>query len=308
MTRAPNRGTTALSGKETIMDIKLFVDEIERRNLAVEGIIVFQRGEERARHRWTPEYPRTIYSISKGFVSIAVGMAIDEGALRLSDRVTRVLKRPAPDPRWDSLTLEHLLTMTMGKIKFTRPQSLAEALSYRLIREPGSRFLYDNTCTFLCSAMLTTVTGQKVREYLLDRLFRPLGIGDPEWLESADGYTIGASGLTLTTTQMLPFGRFLLQRGNWEGRQLVSSAWIDAATRTQVPTRPAQTQPDWDLGYGYQFWSCRHGAYRLDGRDGQFLVMFPALDAVVAINSNEKELEPILWAVWDHVLPRLKGE
>ncbi|MCL2374010.1 MAG: beta-lactamase family protein, partial [Treponema sp.] len=279
------------------MDIKPFVAEIERRKLAVEGIIVFQRGADRAHYRWAAEQPRTIYSVSKGFISIAAGMAIGEGRIRLSDRVTRILERQSPDPRWDSLSLEHLLTMTMGTAKFARPQNVEEALSRRLVRDPGSRFAYDNTCTFLASAMLTKATGQKARDYLLDRLFRPLGMGDVEWQESHDDHTIGATGLMLTTSQMLLFGRFLLQRGNWEGRQLVPAAWIDAATRTQVPTSPPCRDPDWDLGYGYQFWSCRHGAYRLDGRDGQFLIMFPALDAVVAINSNEKELEPILWAV-----------
>ena len=290
------------------MNIKPFIDSVEKQGLNVEGIIVYQRGRELARHRWVPEQPRLIYSVSKGFVSIAAGMAIEEGKLRLSDHVTRVLQRHNPGPRWDSLTLEHLLTMTMGHGKFTRPQSLEEALSYELSKDPGESFLYDNTCTFLISAMLTKVTGQKLRDYLLDRLFRPLGIGDPEWQESADGYTIGATGLFITTSDMSLFGRFLLQRGNWEGRQLVSSAWIDGATRTHVPTRTTQREPDCDLGYGYQFWTCRHGAYRCDGKEGQFLLVLPALDAVVAINSNEKKLMPILYAVWDNVLPGLKSE
>ena len=288
------------------MDIKPFVDAIERQSINAEGVLVYQRGRDIARHRWTPEQPRTIYSVSKGFVSVAVGMAMEEGKIRLSDRVTDVLKRQTPDSRWDSLTLEHLLTMTMGKVKFTRPKSLEEALGYRLVRDPGTFFTYDNTCTFLISAMLTKITGLTVRDYLLDRLFRPLGIPDPEWLQSQDGYTIGASGLTLTTSEMSLFGRFLLQRGSWEGRQLVSAAWIDNATRTHVPTRESQKEADCDLGYGYQFWTCRHGAYRLDGRDGQFVVILPALDAVVAINSQEKEIMPILWAVWDHILPQLK--
>ncbi|MCL2380954.1 MAG: beta-lactamase family protein [Treponema sp.] len=289
------------------MNIKPYIDEIEKRKLHVEGITVIQGGKERARHRWIPEHPRTMYSVSKGFASIAAGMAIDEGRLRLCDKVTGILKRQEPDPRWDSLTLEHLLTMTMGHPQFTRPGSLKEALSYKLTSDPGSCFIYDNTCTFLISAMLTEVTGLTLRDYLLDRLFRPLNIPDPEWTRSADGYTTGAAGLTLTTSQMALFGRFLLQGGNWEGRQLVSRAWIEAATRTQVPTRQTQDDADCDLGYGYQFWTCRHGAYRLDGREGQFLVIFPALDAVAAINSTEKNIMPILWAVWDHILPELKA-
>ena len=287
------------------MDLKPFIDGMEKQKLKVEGIIVFQRDRELGRHRWVPEQSRTTFSVSKSFVSIAVGMAIDEGKLRLSDRVTQILKGQKPDSRWDALNLEHLLTMTMGHAEFTRPQSVEEAFSYELIRDPGTFFLYDNTCTFLASAMLTEVTGFKLRDYLLDRLFRPLGIPDPEWLESKDGYTIGATGLFLTTSDLALFGRFLLRRGNWEGRQLVSAAWIDGATRTQVPTLTTQKKPDYDLGYGYQFWTCRYGAYRCDGRDGQFVIVFPALDAVVTINSNEDNLMPILWAVWDYILPQL---
>ena len=296
--------------KERIfMDLKSFADEIEKQKLNVEGIIVYQRGRELACHRWVPEHRRNIFSVSKNFCSIAVGMAVEEGKLRLSDRVTRALPRQSPsDPiqagRWEALTLEHLLTMTMGHAEFTRPRSVEEAFSYELIRDPGSRFLYDNTCTFLASAMFTKVTGQKMRDYLLDRLFRPLGIADPEWLESDDGYTIAATGLSLATSELALFGRFLLQRGNWEGRQLVSAAWIDRATRTQVSTRAGN--PDYDVGYGYQFWICRYGAYRCDGKDGQYVIIFPGLEAVVTINANqEKNAESILRAVWDCILPQL---
>jgi len=290
-------------------NLQPFIESMEKRQLKVEGIIVTQHGSELARHRWKPERRKSIFSVSKSFTSVAVGMAIDEGKLSLLDRVTQAFPRKGgrseTDRRWEALTLEHLLTMTMGHPEFTRPRSVEEALSYELSRDPGTCFLYDNTCTFLASAMLTRATGLKVRDFLLDRLFRPLGIPDPQWPESDDGYTTGASGLMLTTSEMASFGRFLLGRGNWEGRQLVSAAWIDGATRTQVPTRPEQDTSDYDLGYGYQFWTCRHGAYRCDGKDGQFIVVFPALDAVVTINSDEENMKPILWAVWDYILPQL---
>ena len=294
------------------MNLRPFIEGVEKQNLNVEGIIVFQRGRETASHRWADETRRTVFSVSKSFTSVAVGMAIDEGKLSLKEHVTRVFPRknasapPDVKKRWDALTLEHLLTMTMGHAEFTRPQSVKEALSYELVNDPGARFLYDNTCTFLASAMFTRATGVKVRDYLLDRLFRPLSIPDPYWPESEDGFTIGATGLELTTSEMALFGRFLLQRGNWEGKQLVSASWIDGATRTQVPTRPSDNKPDYDLGYGYQFWTCRHGAFRCDGKDGQFIVVLPALDAVVTISSDEENMKPILWAVWDYILPQLR--
>jgi CubicO group peptidase (beta-lactamase class C family) len=287
------------------MNLKPYIEAVEKQKLKVEGLIVFQRDRELARHRWIPEQRRNLYSVSKSVASIGIGMAIDEGRLKLSDRVTQAFPRESPDPRWDALNLEHLLTMTMGHGEFTRPMSVKEALSYELVRDPGTSFLYDNTCTFLASAMLTNATGLKLRDYLLDRLFRPLGIADPEWEECDDGNTKAASGLFLTTSEMLLFGRFMLQRGNWEGRQLVSASWIEAATRTHVLKKANKSNTDYGYGYGYQFWICPHGAYRADGRDGQFIVVFPALDAVVAINSNEENMMPILTAVWDHILPQL---
>ena len=293
------------------MDLGPFIQGVERLGLNLEGVIVFRHDGENACHRWIPEAKRNTHSVSKSFISIAVGMAIDEGKLKLSDKVYRVLKKEKPpDPlqakRWDALCLEHLLTMNMGHTQLSRPKTVDEALSYELTRDPGSCFFYDNTCTFLASAMLTKVTGLKARDYLLDRLFLPLGIKDPQWDESDDGYSKGATGLFLTTSEMALFGRFLLQKGKWGGSQLVSTAWVEKATRTQVSSRPNRI-PDYDLGYGYCFWPCRHGAYRCDGKDGQFIVVFPALDAVVAINSSEENQNPILWAVWDYILPELEA-
>jgi CubicO group peptidase (beta-lactamase class C family) len=286
-------------------DLRPFIEEIENQKLRVEGIQVLRGGELIGEHRWTAEVPRNVYSVSKSFTSLAVGMAVDEGKLSLRDRVLDAFPGLPHAEGAESLTLEHLLTMNRGHLEFTRPRSVAEALLHKLDLKPGERFFYDNACTFLASAMVTRVMGRKVRDLLVERLFGPLGIPDPVWEESDDGYTIGATGLELSTSSLARFGQFLLQRGNWKGRQLVSSAWIDGATRTQVPTVPSQTSPDYNIGYGYQFWTCRHGAYRCDGKNGQFVVVLPALDAVAAINSDDENMHLILYALWDHVLPRL---
>ena len=296
------------------MNLEPFAGEAKRQGLKVESLVVYQKGREEARRFRAPdqtgiEARRNIRSVAKIFASIAIGMAIDEGKLRLSDRVRKFFpceesEDPLQAARWDSLCLEHLLTMTMGHAGLSRPETVEEALSYRLSRTPGSVFSYDNTCTFLASAMLTKATGLKLRDYLLDRLFRPLGIPDPEWAESRDSYTIGATGLFLTTSEMALFGRFLLQRGNWEGKQLVSAAWIDGATRTQVATRAGSSA--YNLGYGYHFWICPHGAYRAEGRGGQFIVVFPALEAAIAVSSDEENNAAILNAVWEYLLPELE--
>jgi CubicO group peptidase (beta-lactamase class C family) len=286
-----------------IMNIDPYVKEINRQGLGVEGIIVMQHGEKCAEYRWVPERPKNIHSVSKSFVSIAIGMAVGEGKLRLKDRVLDFFPRQDASPRLQSLSLEHLLTMTRGHREFTRPRTVDEALSHELFRDPGGAFLYDNACTFLASAMLTKAAGQSLRDYLAPRLFCPLGIAAPLWAESDDGFTMGATGLELDTSSLAKFGQFLLQRGVWQGQELVSPLWIDAATRAQVATR--NSKPDYNLGYGWQFWICRHGAYRCDGIYGQFVIVIPYKEAVIAINSAEENMAQVLYAVWDHVLPLL---
>ncbi|MDR0759930.1 MAG: beta-lactamase family protein [Treponema sp.] len=309
------------------MDITSYAEVIEKRNLKVEGIVLFKGGERVAERRWVPEKPRPVYSVSKSFTAIAAGLAIAEGKLSLMDRVADAFPGPsspfcgtsqksplsgpkpcklpaAPSPRLASLTLEHLLTMSRGHGGFSRPRTVADALEQTLDFDPGTRFVYDNGSTLLASAMITRATGQKVRDYLLDRLFRPLGIPDPVWKESGDGCTLGATGLELTTGDLAAFGQLLLQRGSWKGKQLVPAAWIDGASRPHISTKETG-KPDYDVGYGYGFWACRHGAYRADGKNGQFVIVFPRQEAVAAITSDEPDMESILAAVWEYILPQL---
>lgn len=288
------------------MDLRQFINRIDDQNLNLEGIMVSQYGKILAAHRWVPEIRKNVYSVSKGFTSIAIGMAVDEGILKLDSKLADFFPLQNPPPRLASVEVKHLLTMTRGNDKFTRPKNTEEALSYELVYNPGEKFVYDNASSFLLSAVFTRATGQKLRDYLLDRLFRPLEIPDPEWEENEEGYNIGASGLRINTSDMERFGQFLLNRGNWNGRQLVSASWIDGATRTQVDTKPLGKLDDWDIGYGWQFWTCRNGAFRSDGKKGQFIIVIPWLNAVIAVSSNEKNMEPVLWTVWETVLPLLE--
>jgi len=287
------------------MNINLFVNEIDKQKLNCEGIIVLQHGKKITEHRWIPEMPRNCFSVSKSFVSVAIGMAVDRKKISLNDKVVDVF----PDlvhksgKRLSALTLEHLLTMSRGHAVFSRPETAAEAIAQPLKYQPGTNFVYDNGSTFLASAMFTKKMGINVRDFLLDNLFRPLGIPDPQWPETKDGHTIGATGIMLSTSNLATFGQFLLQRGNWKGKQLVCAEWIDNAGRPQINTR--SRRPDCDLGYGYCFWPSRHGTYRADGKDGQFVIVLPRQDAVIAINSNVPNHLLILYAVWDKILPLL---
>ena len=290
-------------GGENTIDITGFIRAIETQKLRCEGLVVLRHGEQIAAHRWVPEAPRNCHSAAKSFTAIAIGMAIERGKLSLTDRpldaFPGVIRNP--DRRLASLSLEHLLTMTRGHAAFSRPATVVEALEQELSFDPGTRFVYDNGSTFLASAMFTRAMGQTVRDFLLEALFRPLGIPDPEWTESPDGHTLGATGLYLATASLALFGQLLLRRGNWRGTQLVPPLWIDSASRSHVSTADSR-HADYDLGYGYCFWPCRHGAYRADGKDGQFVIVLPRQDSVIAVNSSEEKHYPVLYAVWDEIL------
>jgi hypothetical protein len=157
----------------------------------------------------------------------------------------------------------------------------------------------------MLSAMVQKAVGMPVLEYLRPRLFEPLGIENPVWTSSPQGITIGGYGLHIRTEDIARFGQLYLQKGQWKGRGLLPRAWVDAATSRQV-SNGSKPESDWEQGYGYQFWRSRHGAYRGDGAFGQFCIVMPEQDAVVAITSGVKDMQSVMNLVWDQLLPALQ--
>jgi hypothetical protein len=156
----------------------------------------------------------------------------------------------------------------------------------------------------MLSAIVQKLTGQTLLDYLKPRLFDPLGIENPRWESSPQGINTGGFGLSITTRDIARFGQLYLQKGLWEGQQLLPRAWVEEATTSHIPN--SSPNIDWSQGYGYQFWRCRHGAYRGDGAFGQFCIVMPEQDAVVAITSGLSDMQQVLNLVWDHLLPAMK--
>jgi CubicO group peptidase (beta-lactamase class C family) len=154
----------------------------------------------------------------------------------------------------------------------------------------------------MLSAIVRQVTGQTVLDYLKPRLFDPLGIENPEWGTSPQGNTLGGWGLKLCTEDIAKFGQLYLQKGKWNGKQLIPVTWVEQATSKQVSNGSDPTK-DWDQGYGFQFWRCRHSAFRGDGANGQFCVVIPDQDAVIAITADTRDMQAELNVVWDKLLP-----
>ncbi|MFF8911570.1 serine hydrolase domain-containing protein [Streptomyces olivaceoviridis] len=299
--------------------ITALLDRLEALSVECHSIMVVRRGHVVAEGWWAPysaERPHLLYSLTKSFTSVAVGLAIADGLLSLDDRVVDVLPDHVPDDVSEQgrrLTVHHLLSMTAGH----RTDSLAEAwrlepgdLVKGFLRVPfpyaeGTRHAYDNPTTFILARMVERVTGRGLPELLDERLFEPMGVDHAEWDRVASGAAFGFHGLHLTTEAVAAFGELLLREGMWGNRRLVPCAWVELATRRHTDTlRPKDGSGDADYlrGYGYQFWMSRHG-YHGDGSFGQQCVVVPSHDLVVAVTGGHTRAQAVLDAIWECLLP-----
>jgi hypothetical protein len=213
------------------------------------------------------------------------------------------------------MKVRHLLSMASGHAEDTRRAMGRDGtdlvrgfLSIPPDKEPGTLFCYNQGCTYALSALITRLTGQRLLDYLRPRLFDPLGIEDAVWTQSDEGVDQGYSGLHLATESIAKLGLLHLQSGRWEGRQLVPEAYLAEAHRVQIDNAGVMTNPDWQQGYGFQFWMCRNGAYRGDGAFGQFLVVVPDADAVIVCTAQVTEMQAEIDLIWEHLLPALSAD
>ncbi|MCU1410577.1 MAG: beta-lactamase [Rhodoglobus sp.] len=298
--------------------IAAFIDALGQTG-GVHGAVVVRDGAVIAEGWWEPYGPElrhSMYSVSKSFTSVAIGLAVAEGRLSIDDRVIDLLPEDAPaeaSGRLASLRVRHLLTMTTGhavdtvdSLHLAADGGWARAiLATELPHEPGKVFVYNSGATYLLSAIITRLTGAGLLEYLGPRLLVPLGIEGATWQQSPEGIATGGWGLSITTEQLAVFAEFCRLEGLWAGARLVPVEWMRAATAFQVPTDDPdrdEKAPDWREGYGYQFWRSRHG-YRADGAFGQFAVVLPEQGMVVALTSGLPDGAPLLDLIWEHLLP-----
>jgi CubicO group peptidase (beta-lactamase class C family) len=282
--------------------VAALVDRLEARSVECHSLMVVRHGHVLAEGWWAPysaERPHLLYSLTKSFTAVAVGLAIADGLLSLDDRVVDVLPDRVPGDVCEQgrrITVHHLLSMTAGH----GTDSLDEAwrrepgdLVKGFLRVPftdaeGTRHTYDNATTFVLARMVERVTGTGLPEFLDERLFTPMGVDHAEWDRVAGGAAFGFHGLHLTTEAVAAFGELLLRGGRWGERQLVPRAWVELATRRHVETLPPEdgaANPDFLCGYGYQLWMSRHG-YHGNGSFGQQCVVVPSHDLVVAVTSG----------------------
>ncbi|MBA4053363.1 MAG: serine hydrolase [Marivirga sp.] len=295
-----------------------FFDAVQKSGLEFHSIMINRNGKTILEAWWEPfkkEYIHTLYSLSKSFTSTAIGMLYDEKKLSTDDKVISFFPDKVPSMVSDNLSamrIYDLLTMhtghdkdTMGRIRASGEQDWVKAfLQLEVPEKPGSLFLYNTGATYMLSAIAQKVSGQNLMSYLKPRLFEPLGIVGADWEEDPNGINVGGYGLRIRTQDILNFGQLYLQKGQWNGKQLLSSAWIDDATKKQVNSQ--DNDSDWGQGYGYQFWRCKPGCYRGDGAYGQYCIIVPDKNAVIAITSETRDMGASMQLVWDHILPAIK--
>ncbi len=295
------------------------IDEADRKLDALHSVMVVRHGHVVAEGWWAPyaaSEPHMLYSLSKSFTSTAVGLAIADGKLTLDDPVVQFFPDLVPaDPSANlrAMRVRDLLTMSTGHhdedvrdFPFSSDENVVKLFLARPVsHKPGTFFFYNTPASYMLSAIVQKVTGQTVLDYLRPRLFEPLGIANPSWEASKQGVSMGGFGLSVRTEDIARFGQLFLQKGQWRGRQLVPAAWVEAASARQM-ANGSSPNSDWEQGYGFQFWRSRHGFYRGDGAHGQFCLVLPQYDAVIAITSGTRDMASVMNLVWDRLVPALK--
>ncbi|WP_337061626.1 serine hydrolase domain-containing protein [Kineococcus sp. G2] len=312
---APSALGVDARGVAAFLDAVEAADGVELHSLAV------LRGDAVVAEGWwepyAPDRLHLLYSVSKSFTVTALGLAVAQGLVDLDSTVLShfpELDADVTDGRARSITLRHAAAMASGHrgetIEAARADPTGDVVRGFLRlppeEEPGTFFAYNQPCTYAIAAVLQRVTGTTLTGYLRPRVLDPLGIGETAWLTDDRGREIGFSGLHATTDALAKLGLLHLRRGRWGEEQLLPAEWVDEVGRPHVDTSAAHPDPDGQLGYGYQFWPSRHG-YRADGAYGQFALVLPEQDAVVAITGQSTRGQVLRDAVWDHLVPALSG-
>lgn len=300
-----------------------FLDSAAADRHEFHSIMILRHGKVIAEGWWAPYRPdfrHTLYSTSKSFTSTSVGFAVSEKLLSVDDKVVSFFPDQLPDtvsPFLAEMSVRDLLTMSAGqapdptgKITSSSQQWVKDFLATPVLKEPGTEFLYNSMATFMLSAIVQKVTGEKIADYLRPRLFEPLGIEGYDWEESPEGINSGGWGLRIKTEDMARFGQLYLQKGMWNGKQVIPAEWVEEATTFKIDQAPdalpeVKAKSDWMQGYCYQFWRSRNNAFRADGAYGQYIIIMPEKDAVVAITCESPDMQDEINLVWDYILPAM---
>lgn len=298
------RSTPEAQGVSSVY-LERFLYELDAcSEIKLHSIAVLRHGKLILQANWRPYsgiYAQMVYSLSKSVTAMAVGMAVEEGLFSLDDRIAELFPDKVPPPPFRSnrvgkITVRHLLNMTSG-IRLNEGNSVFERdwikayFASDCAYEPGEKFTYNSMNSYVLSALIQKKTGEGLTDYLLPRLFDPLGIDHVVWERCPMGIEKGGWGLFLRPEDMAKLGQLYLQKGLWtvdgESRRLLSEQWIAESTDMGIRTSMGEHQ----TAYGYHLWEFPiPGAYQFNGVFGQYVVVIPQIDVVIAITSGSHGL------------------
>ena len=281
-----------------------FIDRVFAGDLQLHSFMLYRGGHVVA-EGWSWPYqnhrPHMMHSLTKSVTACGVGIAIDEGHFSLDDKVISFFPDELPaeiNENLEAMAVRDLLTMQSGHaesvsgsvFRQVNTSWVAEFFKIPVVYKPGSHFVYSSALSFMLSAIVTATTGESLRQFMEPRVFQPLGIKELTWGASPNGINPGGNGLSWTTADALKLGILHLNRGVWKGQQIVPRNWVDESTRLHVPGEE----------YGYHWWrEDSVNAYYAEGAFGQFSIVFPDQDAVLALTAGVQD-EPLLDMVWQY--------
>jgi len=297
-----------------------FLNAVDTSDVEIHSFMFLRHGKVIAEGWWEPygpDYKHLLYSASKTFTATAVGLAVSENRLKVTDKVISFFPYSLPDTVSDymrELTVWDLLTMSVGQDPEPRSFGnngdwITTFLETNPVHQPGTVFKYNNMATFMQSAIVQQVTGETVFDYLMPRIFKPLGIRGIDWDLNPQGINLGMIGLRLRTEDLAKFGQLLMNEGVWNNQQLLPKEWVKEATSFKILTvETPDEKSDWAQGYAYQMWRGRNNSVRLDGMAGQFVVLFPDKDAIVAFTANARNTQKELDFMHDYLFPAIQSD
>lgn len=316
-----------------------FLDAVEAKSFELHALTIFRRDALLVEAAWAPYSARRkhlLHSLTKSFVAAGIGSLVDDGRLSLDDRVVSFFQSelgPSSPGFLDELTVRHLLTMSSGQEhapsgaawRLISSSWVQEYFKEPVVRPPGLGFLYSSANSYMLSAIAQKVTGQPLVDYMVERFFAPLGITEFSWHACPNGVSSGGNGLSLAAIDVLKLGILYLKGGVWDGQRLLSEKWIRESTAPhmrdvtigvfkdgqQVPTPGghAESSIKWHDNYGYHWWAGPGGSYYGSGFFGQYLIVVPKLEAVIAINAavSLDDADSLLDLVWEHLIPAMQA-
>lgn len=290
-------------GVTTKSIMELYKNLLSNKGIGLQAIMILRRGQiisEGYLAPYSKDYRHISYSMCKSVTSMAIGIAIKEGHIKLEDKIVDIFPERIgilTSKHIKEITIRHLLTMETG-VKFNELSTVFEADWIKGYFEsdcsfaPGSNFEYNSLNTYILSVIICKTTGMSLLEYVNEHIFGPLGITDATWETCPAGYEKGGWGLKLSLMDMAKLGQLFLQKGRWliKGtmREIVPDYWVELSTNIQTP----QNVDSMAIGYGFQIWILPNGSYMYNGFMGQNVVVIPRRDMVIVTQSGGINMFP----------------